>query len=70
MNTVLSEFTLENPLSGAIVMKLSYRGHTYEANLSPLQEQAVEEIGTYRGARVTRKRFSMPHQEHGKVELT
>lgn len=51
-------------------MKLSYRGHAYEASLSPLQEQAVEEIGTYRGARLTRKTFAIPHAEHGKVELT
>ena len=51
-------------------MKLSYRGHNYEAHLSPLQEEAVEEIGTYRGARLTRKKFAVPHQEHGKVELT
>jgi len=40
-------------------MKLSYRGHHYEAHLSPLQEQGVEEIGTYRGARLTRK--SLPY---------
>jgi hypothetical protein len=51
-------------------MKLSYRGHNYEAHLSPLHEQSVEEIGTYRGARLTRKRFTVPHEEHGKVELT
>lgn len=51
-------------------MKLSYRGHNYEAHLSPLHEQAVEEIGTYRGARLTRKKFTVPHEEHGKVELT
>lgn len=51
-------------------MKLFYRGHTYESHLSPMQEQEVEEIGTYRGARLTRKKFRVPHEEHGKVELT
>lgn len=51
-------------------MKLSYRGHAYEAHISPMQEQAIEEIGTYRGARLTRKKFRVPHEEHGKIELT
>ncbi|MGF1457395.1 MAG: DUF4278 domain-containing protein [Leptolyngbyaceae cyanobacterium] len=51
-------------------MKLSYRGHDYEAHLSSPQEQNVEEIGTYRGARLTRKKFAAPSHEHGKVQLT
>ncbi|HEY9887689.1 MAG TPA: DUF4278 domain-containing protein [Candidatus Obscuribacterales bacterium] len=51
-------------------MKLFYRGHEYEAHLAALQEQETEEIGKYRGATLTRKRFRVPHEEHGKVELT
>jgi hypothetical protein len=51
-------------------MKLSYRGHDYEAHLSQLQEQGVEEIGTYRGAKLSRKNFQIPHARHGTVELT
>ncbi|MEM6437373.1 MAG: DUF4278 domain-containing protein [Cyanobacteria bacterium P01_D01_bin.115] len=51
-------------------MKLSYRGHTYDAHLAPTPAQSTEEIGVYRGARLTRKTFQPPHHEHGKVELT
>ena len=51
-------------------MKLFYRGHDYEAHLSPMQEQGTEEIGTYRGAKLTRKNFQLPHHKHNSVELT
>jgi len=51
-------------------MKLSYRGHDYEANLPNLETQETEEIGVYRGARLQRKRFRIASQNHGKVELT
>jgi hypothetical protein len=51
-------------------MKLFYRGHSYETHEAPVQEQGTEEIGVYRGARLMRKNFRVPHEEHGKVELT
>ncbi|MBE7380256.1 MAG: DUF4278 domain-containing protein [Leptolyngbya sp. SIO1E4] len=51
-------------------MQLSYRGHHYEANLPSLEEQSMEEIGVYRGARLKRKTFRVSPRHHGKVELT
>ena len=52
-------------------MKLFYRGHQYEANPPHLEADAVEDIGTYRGAPLTRKHFPpVAHRDHGKVELT
>lgn len=50
-------------------MKLSYRGHPYEAHLPHLEQEQVEQIGVYRGAPLMRKRFHVPHGQHHRVQL-
>ncbi|WP_008313791.1 DUF4278 domain-containing protein [Leptolyngbya sp. PCC 6406] len=52
-------------------MKLFYRGHQYETNPPHLEADAVEEIGTYRGAPFKRNHFpAVQNRSHGQVQLT
>lgn len=51
-------------------MRLSFLGAHYETQLPDLKADAVENIGTYRGAPMQRKHFKLNQAHHGRVELT
>lgn len=51
-------------------MKLSYRGAQYETHESPVINDGVETIGSYRGAPVTRRHFHRDGSAHHRVEMT
>lgn len=51
-------------------MQLSYRGAHYQSQQPDLQEISIEEIGTYRGARLQRKHFKLTQAYHGQTQLT
>ncbi|NJK99474.1 MAG: DUF4278 domain-containing protein [Spirulinaceae cyanobacterium RM2_2_10] len=43
-------------------MKLSYRGHSYEANTNPVAGQDIAVPGTYRGTKTTLHMTRVPVQ--------